>query len=113
LYAIIAKSASTSSPAIVHAVVSERAPGTRGAEPGPPDPPPGAAVPHRWQKRACAESSAWHVRQVRAPTGAPQVLQKLPVPGVPQAGQGRGVVVAVIAGKSNPDAGFAGRRGGA
>ena len=94
---------------MVQAVFSDRA---AGAAPVPP-PAPGAAVPQRWQKRACADSSAWQARQVRAPKGAPQLLQKLPVPGVPQAGQARVLVGGVIGGKSNPARGFAGRGAGA
>ena len=106
----MAKRASTSSPAMVQAVFSDRAPGTTPAGAGPPA---GAAAPQRWQKRAWADSSAWQARQVRVPSDAPQVLQKLPLPGVPQAGQGRVVAGGVIGGKSNPGRGFAGRRGGA
>ena len=106
----MAKRASTSIPAMVQAVFSDRAPGPAAAGAVPPA---GAAAPHRWQKRACADSSAWQARQVRVPSEAPQVLQKLPVPGVPQAGQGRVVAGGVIGGKSNPGRGFAGRGGAA
>jgi hypothetical protein len=61
-----------------------------GALAGGLTPPAPTGRPHRWQKRARAERSAWQASQVRAVRLAPQALQKLPVAGVPQAGQGVG-----------------------
>src|SRR5512135_373769 len=65
------------------------APGAAAAEP------PRASVPHWPQKRESARTSAPQAGQRCAPSGAPQLLQKLaPGPETPQAGQ-RSVVEAV------------------
>ena len=52
--------------------------------------------PHRWQKRACGESSARQPAQLRGIRLAPQALQKLPAPAAPQDGQVSVGVEAVI-----------------
>jgi hypothetical protein len=56
--------------------------------------PPGPLVagrPHRWQYRACGDSSARQEEQDRGMRLAPQPLQKLPDALAPQAGQVCGV----------------------
>ena len=50
------------------------------------DPAP-TGVPHRWQNRACGDSSARQVVHDRAVRLAPQALQKFPDAGLPQDGQ--------------------------
>src|SRR5690606_4353617 len=84
----------TNTPATIHAVFSGRAVAPVAAPVAAPDAGPGvpalagpAGAPHRWQKRAWGESSAWQDRQLRPPSGAAHSLQKRPVPAVPQAGR--------------------------
>ena len=52
---------------------------------------PATGRPHRWQKRAWGESSARQPSHWRGTRLAPQLLQKWPVAGEPQAGQWSGV----------------------
>jgi hypothetical protein len=67
-------------PATIHGPRASRRGVTLGAAPaGVP-----AGVPQRWQKRACGESSAWQLAQLRGPVAAPQLEQKRPLTGAPQ-----------------------------
>src|SRR5579864_8209949 len=83
---------SSAAPPTAMAASGRRAAGTPGAAPAGP---PRAGVPHCAQKRESAGTSAPQPGQRCAPSGAPQLLQKLaPGPEAPQAGQ-RSVVEAV------------------
>jgi hypothetical protein len=84
---MIAPTSSTHmAPAKIHALRSERT-GPAGGVSSP------AGRPQRWQNRARGESWAPHSAQPRGARLAPQLLQKRPLAGSPQAGQ---VVVGVV-----------------
>jgi hypothetical protein len=80
---MMASSAITTPPATIHAVRSERPVAGVGAIIRVP----ASGAPHRWQNRACADTSAPQAAQVRGPSAVPQALQNFPCAGWPQPGQ--------------------------